>query len=286
MTQYYIAIDGKALGPYTLEALSEQNILPETLIFSTQPDASWKQASLYPELASLFEQSPEAASVPEQTSYDNNQVAPDVGYSVTQNTSPVIVRRNIGGIITLSVLLFLSILACLVLIYKYVEAKNESDYYDRMISSLESDLDEYRAEVSSLRDENATYKQYSLPIYVTGLKMGNLYQGGSIHTEYGKAIYSSSSMFIGPQIEYYGLSNIGESIRLYYKIIKDGNLWRGSSSPNDYTSSFTINISRGNNTVNGSSWGSSNMGFWPSGKYRYELWYNDMCLKAINFNIY
>ena len=53
--QYFIAMDDEVYGPYSYDGLSALGILPDTLICTDQPDSSWKQARLYPELQSLIQ---------------------------------------------------------------------------------------------------------------------------------------------------------------------------------------------------------------------------------------
>jgi len=35
-----------------------------------------------------------------------------------------------------------------------------------------------------------------------------------------------------------------------------------------------------------SGWGNEQKGNWKAGNYRYEIWYNKVCLKSVEFKIY
>jgi hypothetical protein len=122
------------------------------------------------------------------------------------------------------------------------------------------------------------------PLIIKSLKIANTYQNGSIETDYGNQIYSSTSMYLKPQIEYIALTP-NQTITLYQKLYKNGELSRGTASPDGYSTQSKINInSKGKVGLTG--WGNEIMGHWPAGNYRFEIWYNDVCLKAINFTIY
>ena len=75
--------------------------------------------------------------------------------------------------------------------------------------------------------------------------------------------------------------------QLHYRIYdQNGNLKKKYSSPENYTSSSNVYIYEDNNTALLFSWGADSNGSWRRGKYRIEVWYNDMCLKAKYFTIY
>ena len=41
----------------------------------------------------------------------------------------------------------------------------------------------------------------------------------------------------------------------------------------------------GENTLSLSGWGGADRGHFSPGTYRYEVWYDDMCLKAVTFKL-
>lgn len=141
---------------------------------------------------------------------------------------------------------------------------------------LESEYDSFKSSFSS-----------AIPILITNIEIGNIYNDGSIETYYGSPIYSSNSMYLQPKITYTGIRT-GENITLYAKLYgPSGTLQTGSSSPNGYTFSNNMTISSGEeNSYVLLGWGGSNKGKWGRGTYRYEIWYGNICLKSKTFTIY
>ncbi len=218
------------------------------------------------------------------------EIIPEEGNVLRNPQAPVIVKKNTGWIVFLLLLLLASGGTAF---YFYNENVNDQAYWEDRIRSSESDLSIIKDEVSALKDkvsvlkdENETLIQYALPIVVNSIQIGNVDNDGNIDTDYGERIYDYDTMFLKPRISYYGVTKIGSSITLYSKLFKNGVLSTGTSSPSGYSSSFTLTVNRGSNIAYGTGWGNKTRGHWSSGQYRYELWYNDMCLKALDFTIY
>lgn len=205
------------------------------------------------------------------------------GTIIRDSQAPVIVKKNTGWIVFLVLLL---LAASGTALYLYNEYTNDRAYWENRIRSSEFDLSETKDELSSLRAENETLKQYALPIVVNSIQIGNVDYDGNIDIDYGNTIYDYKTMYLKPKISYYGVTKIGSSITLYSKFFKNGVLSTGTSSPSGYSTSFTLTVNKGSNTAYGGGWGNKERGHWPSGQYRYELWYNGMCLKALDFTIY
>ena len=127
----------------------------------------------------------------------------------------------------------------------------------------------------------------SIPMLITDIEIANVYNGGSIETNYGGSIYSSNSMYLKPRITYTGIRT-SESITLYAKLYGiSGTLQTGNSSPSGYTFSDNVTVSSGSgNTYELKGWGGSNKGFWSRGTYRYEIWYGNVCLRAKTFTLH
>ncbi|MBQ3237800.1 MAG: hypothetical protein IJA98_01860 [Bacteroidaceae bacterium] len=124
-----------------------------------------------------------------------------------------------------------------------------------------------------------------VPLLITGVYIGNTDEKGNTETSFGSTIYSSSSMYITPRLNVYGLKNYTAAldIKLYDAY---GMLRQGTSSPIDATYSDTIRVKKGEyGTYTLSGWGSTKRGNWNSGKYRIEIWNNDICLSKYNFTI-
>lgn len=125
-------------------------------------------------------------------------------------------------------------------------------------------------------------------IFITDIEVGNFYEGGEVETDYGRKIYSSNTMYLGPRLKYYGLKDTSLKflVRLYRP---DGSVSTGTSSesvPNGYSYACTRKVYEGENDRTLSNWGNANKGNWSSGKYRYEIWIDGKCLKTKEFTIY
>ncbi len=163
------------------------------------------------------------------------------------------------------------------------------------ISSLQSTNSSLQNQLNNLRQEKAQAEQNlqnfrskvgsSYPLIISDLLVANTYSNGTIETDYGNTIYSSRTMYLCPRISYEGV--IPGNVTLYLKLYRpNGQLATGPSSPNGYTYSSSEWIYSGNNTSTLGGWGNSTKGNWPSGTYRFEVWYKNTCLKSKSFTIY
>lgn len=142
-----------------------------------------------------------------------------------------------------------------------------------------------RSARAKLQYDNDTLKTL-FPLHVTTLEVANADGRGNSISAYGKDISASSSMYLMPRITYMGLK-VGETIELMVRLYdKDGKLVTGSNSPDGYSYSCKIGpIMPNENTVALSGWGGADKGHFKPGNYRYEVWYNDMCLKQCVFRL-
>lgn len=154
--------------------------------------------------------------------------------------------------------------------------------------SLERDIE---SKTKSLRNKESLHQKEmakihkKVPLLITGIKIGNTDGRGTTETNFGGTIYSSSSMFITPRLEVYGLENCTATldIKLYDAY---GMMRQGTSSPIDATYSDAIRVKKGEyGTYTLRGWGSTKRGHWDSGKYRIEIWDKDICLSKHNFTI-
>lgn len=179
-----------------------------------------------------------------------------------------------------------------------IEEKNQNiaDQRDKIsnmtsqINSLQSSLSDEKEKRESAENEMQEVKSLvssSIPIIITDIEIANVYNGGSIETNYGGSIYSSNSMYLKPRITYTGIRT-SESITLYAKLYGiSGTLQTGKSSPSGYTFSDNVTVSSGSgNTYELKGWGGSDKGFWSRGTYRYEIWYGNVCLRAKTFTLH
>ncbi|MDR3179900.1 MAG: hypothetical protein LBT70_03300 [Holosporaceae bacterium] len=196
-------------------------------------------------------------------------------------------KKGNGGLIFFLVVFVLSALilggVCLFLI-------GEADSWRSEITNLKNELQELELGQKDIKKGEEKLKQklndiaVCYPIIIKSLKIGNIDSKSTIITNYGDSIYASTSMFLQPQIEYVGLKP-SQTITLYLKLYGNGELRIGASSPSGYSTKYDLYVSeKGKSNLVG--WGGASRGYYPSGSYRYEIWYNDMCLKAVNFYLY
>lgn len=126
------------------------------------------------------------------------------------------------------------------------------------------------------------------PIYIKKLEVANADGNGNTISQFGKDISAASSMYLLPQITYYGFRP-GEKVELQIKLYNpDGNIVLGNESPKDgsYSYTYTINnVYPSDNVLGLKGWGGQDKGHFPPGTYRYEVWCNDMCFKAVTFKL-
>jgi DNA repair exonuclease SbcCD ATPase subunit len=135
-------------------------------------------------------------------------------------------------------------------------------------------------EATKLKEQLDAVSQY-YPIIIKSIKVGNVDRIGNVETACGEKLYSSTSMYLTPQIEYIGLKQ-GQTITLYLKLYNDGNLSTSTTSPSGYSFERDISISNeGKERMRG--WGDMSKGSWDAGNYRYEIWYEGTCLKTVDF---
>lgn len=155
------------------------------------------------------------------------------------------------------------------------------------IDTISESLKKERISNEVLKMENDSLRTL-FPIYIKKLEVANADGNGNPISAFGHDITASSSMFLLPQITYYGFKP-GEKVELQVKLYNaDGDIVLGNESPKDgtYSYTFTINpVYPSNNVVGLKGWGGPDKGHFSPGSYRYEIWYNDMCFKAVTFKL-
>ncbi len=166
--------------------------------------------------------------------------------------------------------------------YEYKEQyEEETSSMRSQIRSLQQERDNAKSELSSLKSKvSNTY-----PLIITDIEIANVTYDGDIQTNYGNTLYSSSTMYLQPRIEYTGLTSGNKTLKVKW-CNSDGSVSRGSSSPSGFSFSDDKYISEGSNSLTLSGWGNSSKGNWRSGTYRIEIWYGNSCLKSKTFTIY
>lgn len=200
-----------------------------------------------------------------------------------------------GGKGTLCFFMIVFAVAALVLGILYSRTKDDYAYAYRQYNNASSELSSLKSELSSVKTERDKAQQdladlrsrigKTTPLVITDIQMANKYKSGTIETDYGSKIYSSSAMFLAPKISYTGYASGNKT--LYVKLFcPNGVMSTGTSSPSGYSYSDTEYIYTGENTCELTGWGNETKGNWESGTYRIEVWYSNSCLKSKTFTIY
>lgn len=153
------------------------------------------------------------------------------------------------------------------------------------VDTTKRNLNKERATNEMLQHENDSLREL-FPIYIKKLEVANADGGGRAISPYGKDIVAASSMYLMPRITYHAFLP-GETIELKVRLYgADGKCVTGDSSPDGFSYTYKINpVMPGDNTLSLSGWGGGDRGHFARGMYRYEVWYEDMCLKAVTFNL-
>ncbi len=120
------------------------------------------------------------------------------------------------------------------------------------------------------------------PIIIKKIEVGSEDASSHIISAYGSKIMSENTMYLTPRIDILALQN--QKIKLYVKLIKEGVLCTGETSPFGYTYNDEVDI-LGDSELDLSGWGGNVKGEWLAGNYRFEVWYNGYCLKSLDFRI-
>ena len=163
------------------------------------------------------------------------------------------------------------------------EKENTIDSMIQIKESLESDQKSILQIKDSLQKIMSEISNYQ-PIVIKSLKIGNVDSVSNIITTHGDVIYADRTMYLQPQIEYVGLTP-NKTITLYLRLYKNDILTTGDYSPTGYSMKDDLKLQTEGKT-NLIGWGNSSRGYWPSDNYRYEIWYNNTCLKSVTFKIY
>lgn len=210
-------------------------------------------------------------------------------------------KKNRGKIV-MWILLFLllaSIAGILLLFHDSGSAHKGLKNAKGKISKLEAQVLSLRTELDTttinLRKQKSMNERLQLeldtlrtlyPIYITKLEVANADNHGNAISSFGKTISASSSMYLMPRITYWGLK-VGEKITLYVRLYdNEDKLVTGSSSPKGYSYDCKIDpILPNENMLSLSGWGGGDKGHFRAGSYRYEVWYEDICLKQHVFTL-
>ena len=118
----------------------------------------------------------------------------------------------------------------------------------------------------------------TLPFTITSCTVSNIGDDGELPFD------AAHSQYLKPEIKYtcYTAGSYDIYVKLYDA---DGDLSAGSSSPSGYTLVSNVSMNTGSNRKKLTAWGSDTPGYWRSGSYRYEFYYNGTLLYTHNFTI-
>ncbi|MDR0540967.1 MAG: hypothetical protein LBH19_02010 [Dysgonamonadaceae bacterium] len=160
----------------------------------------------------------------------------------------------------------------------------QEEYANRNVD-FQDTLQILQQENAILAEKNTQYIQQfnevasQYPIIIKSINFGNFHKDGTVETVYGSTLYSKTAMYLKPQIEYIGLKP-NQTITIQVKLYMANALLKKTK-----TTDTRIFISdEGKVELNGP--GYDKKGRWVKGVYSCEIWYNNVCLKAVDFTLH
>lgn len=165
---------------------------------------------------------------------------------------------------------------------KYEDVSSVTKSLQSEIGGLRQECDNAKAELSNFQNKVSNI----YPLIITDIEIANVTYEGAVQTDYGNSLYGSSTMYLKPRIKYTGLTSGNKTLKIkWYN--PDGTISRGDSSPSGFSQSESLYVCSGDDNIFVfAGWGNSRKGYWRSGTYRIEIWYENICLKSKSFTIY
>lgn len=283
---YFISTNGEQVGPVKGEELLSYGIAPKTMVWGRDM-SGWATADSVPELASLFASNPAQEVVQPLQNNEEYVITPTESNYVAENNSEK--RQRSNSALWYWIAIAILAIAVGVMCYLYIDA---NDNYTRMkskTSSLRNEISEMEIERDNALTELSDFKSSigsTYPIVITDIEIANVYKDGTIETDYGNTLYDYRTLYLKPRITYTGLTSGTKEFKIKW-VMPSGALRTGDSSPYGYSFSESAYVSEGSyNTLDFTGWGNDNSGNWSSGRYRVEIWYDDVCLKSKDVRIY
>lgn len=120
------------------------------------------------------------------------------------------------------------------------------------------------------------------PVIIKSLKEGNKDDLGNVISDFGEKISNENAMYLTPRIDVIVLKK--GSFTFQIKLFENNELQTNSESLSGYSYSDVVVVDT-DVDYELSGWGSKTRGYWPSGNYRTEIWYDGYCLKSLDFLI-
>ena len=161
----------------------------------------------------------------------------------------------------------------------YLESYPDGRYYSIVLAKR----DEFEAE--QVRKEQEAVKTAYMKIQK--IEFANADIDGNIIDLYGFTMCASEIKYLKPRITYDGMLDDPKFVVLYCKIIApNGRVQTNMISPSGYSflESFWVQPGYGN-TYELKGWGSSQVGSFVTGKYKLEIWYEDMKIYQVPFTV-
>ena len=115
--------------------------------------------------------------------------------------------------------------------------------------------------------------------------IANVDSDDSIIDDYGRPLYNYRAKYL--KFKVFADVKTSGNYTFYVKIYNpDGRLLTDSNSPIGYTYKNSIKLEKGRREMHMIKWGTSNTGFWKSGKYKAEFYVNDKKIGEKEFYIY
>lgn len=169
--------------------------------------------------------------------------------------------------------------------YKCVKAMLYDDYVSIAVELFCHSVEEFKytfyASIRSLESAyevlQETYAELlsdsSSPFSISSVEIANTDVNGNIVNGYGTKIYSYQTKYLKPRVTC-NVKTKG-SYDIYVKFYKgNGTMSTGDSSPSGYSYKCTVNMEEGTHTYVLDGWGGKTAGFWSSGTYRFEFYYD------------
>jgi len=186
---------------------------------------------------------------------------------------------------------------------KYKELEEKIATTEREKQKAEDDLQVTKIDLGKTKDDLANVQttnskltgtiseiQHTFPFIVTGVNFKNTNKKGRIINDYNANLLKIEWLTV--QISYKSLLDEPKNIELEIKIYmpKNNQLWINPKITSDYTVKTKAYLTTGEGNVIINEWEKGKSNFPPGelkrGRYRMEIWYNDVCLRQNIFTVY
>lgn len=133
-------------------------------------------------------------------------------------------------------------------------------------------------------ESSATSKAY---MDILDIQFANEDADNNMINAYGSSLVASEMRYLHAKILYNGIASENKTVKLFWKLFKpDGSMYQVTNSPDGYTYYNENTVYPGKNqSFYLSGYGNKDVGSFPAGIYRYEIWYNNTKLFSKNFEI-